>query len=1518
MSGTFSHKGPQDTSQNSRNIGKDANSKSPSAAATGGETQNVCSEYEDFPESGVGYFGETMVRKSSLSSSTSARELSYRLGQNRQSSVSTPSSPNLSDYQRSYGTKSGVGMHSSLLDIGKKSASLGGNSLSGKPHLQREKSGGFLNIFRWFRNRDRKKRSASMDRASTNSGGSVSSLTSATSSFAYIPIMRSKSADNDKKMTSKKGSEFGISSKLLAQESSSERMTVRDEELSKRLSTISASSDGSSKGGSRSTTISRKKRPAPQPPGSSKNSDSGSLKSHKSCTSLPSRDAKTPLTDGSSLDGFQVQEGGRLQKSKSEGLIYTRNKRRAPLPPAHLVEERMKSQNSSERTQRELQEMPKKRQAPAVPAKRGNRPISNVSSISSISQSPSSASTTLKSHSSSITSSETASSPYSTESFRLESGYLRQELKSSSSPSIPEATKLNLSPRPWYKRKKKQHKENSKDPKDFVKKEKLYESWMPDIQFSRSKLSLSGSFKLGKSSDEETLKKSKEDEKKEKRKSQVSLLANISELDRAVSEQLQREMEEKRAKKELYDSKFYKSSEPHILTQTDFLPGATGLSDVSTLSSVATSTTLKSTASRREIEECNNDDIYEVIGHSAASYSEQATLKIEERSGHVSRDGGSASTSTALGPRSESGHTKFDSGDADAAPSPPVRPNRESPLHRAAFDAELFYKLAKDTGGTAGGKLKSPPSPSSGKDSRRQHSDDEEDHPHETIMSQFRRHSKNFGLRMNNFFSPDVSTILEASESMTSSATTPADDIYDDLPVPSSVGERGRRDSAHEELHSEMNYDLRLNITEAREIMKELADVRQEIARINQQEEEDERMNERKKADKIREEVLLLREKDNFEQWHNIVRNASGQNGESTPLPVDVEYNERKLKWICEMCTLINLPWRLQCEACTMRRPLNPKRVDEDSKSGTQDFTSSQPTASDESPITVIHEGENVEDGKEGETGETDVSTSGEVQASGGESQPPDDKTRRDINWERELRKYFMTFDENVRGEHATNGPQPSPRKKQAPAKPVNGNESTYGKIAKTSKVPKPSNENGINTTGAKPKSLKSREGNKEVTEKQHLKESSNLRDFETEPDLEELRKARTARFMGDAVASNGAEVNDAGASEITTTERKTTKKKKIGSKGRKSKSLDEKHYREPTDQGAGNHMLTNGISEYMNAAAADEPNSSRSSDINSSNSEDKTFYSKNYRKPQVMKPSGVVHNVVSIFNQLERFQQVQEKPKANRRRSFSNVMSRTQVFEQMNSVNNSPELPRSQKSFKESPSFPRKNDLMKDKDIVAAIAKFDEMAAMAEVEKIEKQRKKNEASRRKPKFCNLFFGKNQTDTSSSSGITQGTTQGNSNSVASGRQSVHDSKQGNHSNNSSGSVVRDGVLCMESRNRSVSIGSGTFELIQAKDFESIEAQHSECSSPLEPKSTTSPLLSNPGVQSPVVVPQIVIEPVQDQTTLSPISNNSNNTVTTPNTTDGKAEQIHVERQEVERLSQQLTGADGIATFKGEV
>ena len=65
---------------------------------------------------------------------------------------------------------------------------------------------------------------------------------------------------------------------------------------------------------------------------------------------------------------------------------------------------------------------------------------------------------------------------------------------------------------------------------------------------------------------------------------------------------------------------------------------------------------------------------------------------------------------------------------------------------------------------------------------------------------------------------------------------------------------------------------------DAIEIMQELADVQEEIVRINEEEFEDRLQKEINKAERIRQEVRMIREKDNFSLWKEIEKNDGIKN----------------------------------------------------------------------------------------------------------------------------------------------------------------------------------------------------------------------------------------------------------------------------------------------------------------------------------------------------------------------------------------------------------------------------------------------------------------------------------------------------------------------------------------------------------------------------------------------------------------------------------------------------------------
>ncbi|XP_047474650.1 uncharacterized protein LOC125028998 [Penaeus chinensis] len=1469
LDGRLTQTGAQDTSRN--NIDQEGNRGNVRLERTAGDGTQVGisdsgrakSEVKDVSNRGTpAYPGESPLRKSTSPSGMPSPESILRRGQHGEPGIQTPFSPLRCEGQTNSGERIGAIKTSTAPgDMGKLSSQYAAR--------QKQKSNGFLNIFKWFRNRDKRK-FGSVDKISINSSESLSSLTSATSSFAYIPIMRSKSAGNQKDiLTPCSIQSQAVTSRkyrLFSKESSLSRLKS-DSKRNSGVSAISGSSVDSSvrEGLSRPSSM-RKKRPAPQPPGSPKSSESGSLKSY---TSLPSRDL-IPVTGSTT----EVPEGRRLQKSKSEGLICRKTKRRAPPPPVQAVAQRFHEENQNKRAESEKGA----KLHSADGSSSGGRPTDSVSSTSSLSQSLSSIST-LQSHSSSANSA------------------LHSTVRSTSSSCVSDDSKSTLTPRPWYKRKKKEN--DSKDPKTSMKKEKVYDTWMPEIQFSR-KLNLTGTFQKNKNKNDakESPTKTKEDEKKEKRQSQVSLLASISELDRAASEQMQRELEEKRAQKADYDSKFYKSSEPRILTQRDFLPrqqehsGSTGQEE-------------SGHPRLWYLGRNENQDNYhknEQVGTLPESYSKQSTLRLEKINGNHSLDD-NCSGNDLFPLDLESLRNSLECDNLPdlftGSPEPPSSPGRarESPLQRAVIDAELFYQLAKDSRTSVDVKPKNSPNALRRVENRKQTRTEESEEENtgldlSDVFGPFRRQSKNFGLRMNNFFSPDVSTILETSESMTSTATTPGDEIYEDVSMPMSVIGRRKADSIHEEAISEANYEFRLNSSDAREIIQEIAEVREEIENIRKQEEEEAiRYSDKRKANKIKAELSFFRDRECFDFWQG---KATSSN--VPPMPIEInENNERKLKWVCETCTLINLPWRLQCEACMKRRPSNPKRVDEDGNSVSSEHPSSPHTGSSESPVTVIHD--------DGVTTRTANITGEEAGCSEGISptrdQDPTGKNRRDINWEVELQKYFRTFDEHVRNQNDT-----TDEGEYRPVSDVNlpQAEASYGKISKNGK----STQDAFSASG----SAEKHQGAKPKTKKfgsafteEEIRASYELFSMKVNAsgnalndiDIDEVRKLRLAKFQeGSASVPVNNETN------ITDQEvKKNTKEKKTTKNKNKNKNTEE--------EGCSSKNNDQKVAQNSQESQKNEEKSKTPEEA------DKSYYAKSYTKPQVLKPSGAVRSVISVFNQMDQIHQIsKEKPKVTRRRSFGNVSGRAQLFESLNSGSNSPELPRSQKMMKEVPKPYQKVEILKDKDIVSAIAKFDEMAAMAEIEKIEKHRVKYETPKKKPWVPSVFSvtttktSTSVTNTTSNTNFQNTTVQTNNTkcSVASS------SNLENTVSESSDALIKGGILFTEQRKRSMSIGSGTFELIEAKDFENIEAQHSE--SLLSAASGISQLPGASADTSATNGPTTVLNPMAEQTS------HSNTVALVPKSESVGEWKRDIENKELERLSHQLTGPDGIATFKANL
>ncbi|RZF36534.1 hypothetical protein LSTR_LSTR014971 [Laodelphax striatellus] len=142
---------------------------------------------------------------------------------------------------------------------------------------------------------------------------------------------------------------------------------------------------------------------------------------------------------------------------------------------------------------------------------------------------------------------------------RSEDGASPSSTASSSTSNLHvDATKLTpsspVSPRPWYKRNiiKDNHSSPSGKTLFDKKKEKTkVDDWMPDVAISRSSLIVNDS------GNKFNLFSPKSDKVDEKRKSQISMLVNISELDREAAEIVQKEHAKEKAILDAEDAKFY-------------------------------------------------------------------------------------------------------------------------------------------------------------------------------------------------------------------------------------------------------------------------------------------------------------------------------------------------------------------------------------------------------------------------------------------------------------------------------------------------------------------------------------------------------------------------------------------------------------------------------------------------------------------------------------------------------------------------------------------------------------------------------------------------------------------------------------------------------------------------------------------------------------------------------------------------------------------------------------------------
>ncbi|KAL1124364.1 hypothetical protein AAG570_000993 [Ranatra chinensis] len=300
--------------------------------------------------------------------------------------------------------------------------------------------------------------------------------------------------------------------------------------------------------GSKSSTLSRKKRQAPPPP----------FKDN-----LPSSDLSLPATFATVSPDLKQHRRTVSESAKYKVNCHVKGKRKAPPPPDQKSEKCLKLDRKS--VERNNSSLKKKRPAPPPPTVAHHKPTSSIVEIvneaaleilndveknDSISKQDSKEETVSNASTVDVDISEV-----STDTLRLEKGVLKPNNKMEHAVSDPKVAPTSpVSPRPWYKRgavSKEQPSGSGGKKKD---KDRKIDDWMLESGFPRrtSLLNTDGSkFNIF----------SKIDRPEEKRKSQISILTNISELDREAAEIVQKGKAREQALLASHDAKYYSNNE---------------------------------------------------------------------------------------------------------------------------------------------------------------------------------------------------------------------------------------------------------------------------------------------------------------------------------------------------------------------------------------------------------------------------------------------------------------------------------------------------------------------------------------------------------------------------------------------------------------------------------------------------------------------------------------------------------------------------------------------------------------------------------------------------------------------------------------------------------------------------------------------------------------------------------------------------------------------------------------------
>lgn len=330
----------------------------------------------------------------------------------------------------------------------------------------------------------------------------------------------------------------------------------------------------------KTSTLGRKKRKAPQPPPLEvENSQAcilfNQFDNNKDNTEIKTNPIKSAAQNNKPRHRRTASDSSKDRKSGS--FVHVKGKRKAPPPPGNT-----QGCNSESNEHQEIlgtQSLGrKKRPAPPTPLEVQYREKTKnklclqnylspeekqklIENIAKLQAHADRRSLFLPSPPESPSVSTKMSHAVCNDSLKLERGVLKAnktEVQSAESKSL---SPTPVSPRPWYKR---NNKEKSLEKRKGKKKN--YD-WMPEVAIVRgsttnhdanncvtSSSSNSGSYRLSNIF-------SRFEKPEEKRKSQISILANISELDREAAEIVQREQEKERAVIASHDAKYYTSDE---------------------------------------------------------------------------------------------------------------------------------------------------------------------------------------------------------------------------------------------------------------------------------------------------------------------------------------------------------------------------------------------------------------------------------------------------------------------------------------------------------------------------------------------------------------------------------------------------------------------------------------------------------------------------------------------------------------------------------------------------------------------------------------------------------------------------------------------------------------------------------------------------------------------------------------------------------------------------------------------